>query len=192
MNIGIGLLILVIFISQTVERNKVWRSEELVWLDITKKSPMKLRGHLNLGQAYQERGNLTAAEKSFLIAMDLCMKGQTGFISGFDFCAGAESNLAAIYLDSRQLEKARPLLLKALQKNPEFWAIKVNLAVLEMRSGRNDLALNWLNQIQNNEPEVEVNREQLLSKLGRCDESLNHYKLAIQRYPAYKKTQCAS
>ncbi|MBA4198037.1 MAG: hypothetical protein C0459_10835 [Chitinophaga sp.] len=47
------------------QRNKVWKTEESLWLDVTKKSPMNGRGLMNYGLTQMEKGNYTVANEYF-------------------------------------------------------------------------------------------------------------------------------
>lgn len=49
----------------TCERNKVWSTDETLWLDVTIKSPDNARGQMNYGLALMGRGNYREAEKYF-------------------------------------------------------------------------------------------------------------------------------
>lgn len=51
------------------ERNKVWRSEETLWKDVTEKSPKNARGLMNYGLALMSRGDYPGAEKYFTQAL---------------------------------------------------------------------------------------------------------------------------
>jgi protein O-mannosyl-transferase len=47
--------------SATFERNKVWRTEETLWRDVTIKSPRNPRGLMNYGDTLMAKGDLTGA-----------------------------------------------------------------------------------------------------------------------------------
>ncbi len=53
-NSFIILLLLIVFVYSlaTFNRNRVWKTELSLWTDVLKKSPNKVRAHLNLGEAY--------------------------------------------------------------------------------------------------------------------------------------------
>ncbi len=55
----------------TVVRNEVWRSEESLWFDVTKKSPKNARGLMNYGLVLMLRADYTGAEKYFTEALAL-------------------------------------------------------------------------------------------------------------------------
>ncbi len=49
----------------TRQRNAVWRTEESLWFDVTKKSPENGRGLMNYGLIQMEHGDLDSAEEYF-------------------------------------------------------------------------------------------------------------------------------
>lgn len=51
------------------ERNKVWRTEETLWLDVTKKSPLNGRGLMNYGLTQMAKGNYSVANNYFSKAL---------------------------------------------------------------------------------------------------------------------------
>jgi protein O-mannosyl-transferase len=55
----------------TVVRNRVYRSEILLWQDTVKKSPGKARAHNNLGYAHYLSGDLDNARKAYMEALEL-------------------------------------------------------------------------------------------------------------------------
>lgn len=55
----------------TYQRNKVWKTEETLWKDVTEKSPGNGRGHMNYGLALMTKGDYQGAEKHFLRALEL-------------------------------------------------------------------------------------------------------------------------
>lgn len=62
-------LLLALFLSAyaygTYQRNKVWRTEETLWKDVTEKSPNNGRGLMNYGLALMGRGDYVGAETYF-------------------------------------------------------------------------------------------------------------------------------
>lgn len=49
----------------TIVRNRTWRTEESLWLDVTRKSPNNGRALMNYGLTQMAKGNFTAARNSF-------------------------------------------------------------------------------------------------------------------------------
>ncbi len=67
--IFISLILLGGYAYGTVERNKVWNTEESLWLDVTVKSPKNARGLMNYGLSRMGKGDYTEAEKCFTKAI---------------------------------------------------------------------------------------------------------------------------
>jgi hypothetical protein len=65
----VALLIILILLSGyaygTLERNKVWQTEETLWEDVTIKSPKNARGLMNYGLSKMSHGNYPEAERYF-------------------------------------------------------------------------------------------------------------------------------
>lgn len=81
-----ALLLIVLFILSahaygTVQRNKVWRTDESLWKDVTEKSPGNARGHMNYGIALMARGRYDEAEKYFHNTLSLWPYYDYGFIN---------------------------------------------------------------------------------------------------------------
>ncbi len=55
----------------TIERNKIWRSEETLWKDTAQKSPLNGRALMNYGLAEMAQGKLELAREQFLKAEKL-------------------------------------------------------------------------------------------------------------------------
>jgi tetratricopeptide (TPR) repeat protein len=64
------LAVLALYASGTFQRNKVWRTEETLWRDVTEKSPKNGRGLMNYGLALMSKADYTGAEKYFTKAME--------------------------------------------------------------------------------------------------------------------------
>lgn len=67
--ISIVVLILSGYAIGTYQRNKVWKTEESLWYDVTIKSPENYRGLMNYGLAKMGKGEYNIAEKYFLRAL---------------------------------------------------------------------------------------------------------------------------
>lgn len=62
---AISMLIISVHAYGTVQRNKVWSTDESLWKDVTEKSPGNARGHMNYGIALMGKGKYDEAEKFF-------------------------------------------------------------------------------------------------------------------------------
>ncbi|WP_024769002.1 tetratricopeptide repeat protein [Aquimarina macrocephali] len=66
--IGIASILLILLIGHTYgtfHRNKIWNSEESLWLDVTMKSPKNGRGQMNYGLTQMEKGKFDVALEYF-------------------------------------------------------------------------------------------------------------------------------
>jgi hypothetical protein len=63
------VILLAVYAYGTHQRNAVWRSEETLWRDVTRKSPENGRGLMNYGLALMARGEYRGAEKYFTDAL---------------------------------------------------------------------------------------------------------------------------
>lgn len=55
----------------TYQRNKVWKTEETLWRDVTQKSPKNARGLMNFGIALMARNDYAGAERNFTEALQM-------------------------------------------------------------------------------------------------------------------------
>ena len=55
----------IVFVGLAYTRNIVWKSEESLWEDVIRKSPLKARGYNGLGLAYFNRGSYDKAIEAF-------------------------------------------------------------------------------------------------------------------------------
>lgn len=62
-------IILLAYGVGTYQRNKVWKTEESLWYDVTVKSPKNYRGLMNYGLAKMGKGEYAIAEKYFIDAL---------------------------------------------------------------------------------------------------------------------------
>ncbi len=64
------LIVLAVYACGTYQRNRVWRTEETLWQDVTEKSPKNGRGLMNYGLALMAKADYAGAEKYFMKAME--------------------------------------------------------------------------------------------------------------------------
>ena len=85
-------------------RNEVWTSEVALWRDVVEKSPMKARGHYNLGKAYARSGMVAESTAEFERTLEL----DPGVVMAMNYIA--VNHLREGRLDEA-LAAARPALL---------------------------------------------------------------------------------
>ncbi len=84
------------------------------------------------------------------------------------------NTLSMAYMRTHQLERARQLLLRARESDPQALATEVNLAMCHLRLGELDEALRWADAAARRAPEVgqtHFARALVLEKLGRGDDA---------------------
>ena len=58
-------VILLLNVWGIYQRNKIWKTEESLWLDVTQKSPLNGRGQMNYGLTQMSKGNYADANQYF-------------------------------------------------------------------------------------------------------------------------------
>lgn len=101
-------IVLVIFCLLTVQRNAVYRSGIVLWGDVIKKSPGKVRAYNNLGLAYLQQGDINLAVENFQKAIAINPR-----------YAKAYHNLSVIEQRQGQYDMALANIEKALSIGPD-------------------------------------------------------------------------
>ncbi|MBI4474800.1 MAG: tetratricopeptide repeat protein [Acidobacteria bacterium] len=169
------IAVVVVFSVMTIQRNTVWANSISLWSDAKQKSPGKPRPHFNLGQAYQEAQRMKEAIEEYQHA--LAIKADIH---------AAYSNIAAIYLDSGQLDKGEQTLLKVTEIAPEFTEGFINLAVLYLRRQQSDKALAAIDRAIELNAEsfaAHFNRGEILTQKGDHKEAVKSYQRAVYLRP---------
>jgi Tfp pilus assembly protein PilF len=109
----------------TYQRNKVYLSEESIWLDVIKKQPTNARAYNNLGEYWLRLGRDSAAKKCFLnsIALD------TSY-------ADVYANMATVLGKEGKVEQAIQYAQQAIVVNPDFAVGYNNLGSALSQIGR--------------------------------------------------------
>jgi tetratricopeptide (TPR) repeat protein len=93
----------------THERNKVWKTEESLWHDVTIKSPKNGRGLMNYGLALMSKADYAGAEKYFTAAMQ--------YTPNYSYL---HINMGVLKEASGGLNEAEQYFKKALSLGPGF------------------------------------------------------------------------
>jgi tetratricopeptide (TPR) repeat protein len=127
-------LLLAIVALITVQRNRVWADEFILWSDAVNKAPEMPRAQVHLGNAQRDRARWNEARKSYMRALQLDPQ-----------LLAARTNLANLYYEGAQrdtlkageyLEKAAEEYQRVLQVNPIYGEALNNLGSVYLTLGR--------------------------------------------------------
>lgn len=126
----------------TYSRNTVWATEISLWHDAVQKSPNKARAHINYGRALHAAWeDIKTVKKEFEIARRLCPE-----------CPTPYHNLAFVYREEGDYEKAVALYLEAIQRDPEHQDALYQLARLYKELKQWDNARFYLERLMEMSP----------------------------------------
>ena len=111
--------------AATVARNRVWSDPILLWSDNVTKAPDKLRGWVNLSNAYLEEGRENLAEEALLRANAI-----------FDRSAEVHANLGVLRMKRGNLGEAEASFRRAIELMPLDAEAHYNLGTLLGQTGR--------------------------------------------------------
>jgi hypothetical protein len=112
-----------------VTRNPVWRDDVSLWRDALKKAPGNQAAYVNLGAAYQARGELPEAVEVYRRALER--------FPGNSFL---RNNLGAVYLSIGDRAQAAEQFRTAIQTAPTFAMPYFNLGLVLQGSGAREEA----------------------------------------------------
>jgi len=119
-----GLLILLLM-TGTYWRNRVWNSELELCTDCVKKSPNKDRPHNNLGSVFLDQGRYQEATNQYNEALRINPGS-----------AEAHYNLGTVFFYQGKYQEAIPYLNEALRINPNFAEAHNNLGIVFFYHGK--------------------------------------------------------
>ncbi|MBF0520212.1 MAG: tetratricopeptide repeat protein, partial [Nitrospirae bacterium] len=209
-----GVLALILFVLLgvlTYKRNSLWQDGVAIWEDAAKKSPLKVRPHNSLGNAYLLRGDFEKAIKEYEIALRLMPSyfgayynmGRAYEKLGNNALAEkcyleaiilkpnfpeALNNIGTLFKKQGQNTKAHKYYALALTLKPDFVEAINNEALLYAAEGWFDVALNDFEKALRIDPSYEAtynNLGNLYFKLRRFPEAISHYQRAIALKPDF-------
>jgi len=192
----------------TMERNKVWQDEAVLWADAAKKSPDKARPHINLADVLIARGKVSEAIRHGEIALRIDPDSAAAHInmgsallsfgkidaaihhfervlqiSPYDH--QAHNNLGLALVCKGKLEAAIEHFQKAIQVKPNFTKARLHLnKALELHNAIYGAAHDFENALQAldiDEATLSEKINSLHSKKLRLEKSLQKYQTAISR-----------
>ncbi len=157
------------------QRNKVWRDELSLWMDVVNKSPNKARGHNGLGVVYEKQKQFDEAIKEYKMALTLK--------PNYD---KAHNNLGNVYNKQGRIDDAINEYLTAIKFKPDMAEAHNNLGDAYNKQGRIDDAINeYLTAIKFKPDMAEAynNIGNIYYSQGRIDDAINEYLTAIKFKP---------
>ncbi|MBP9854007.1 MAG: tetratricopeptide repeat protein [Candidatus Omnitrophica bacterium] len=161
----------------TIQRNTIWNSRTAMLTDITKKSPSKSEGYLNLGKAYLDVKDYRLALLNLNKAIKLKPKNYDAY------------NYRGILLYQEDLNAmAADDFTQALSFDPSRTTARFNRANVYRKIGRYELALTDINKVIElapNDFQGYFNRGNIYTKMDQYDAALKDYEMVIELRPNY-------
>ena len=193
----------------TARRNMVWKSEMTLWADAVGKSPRKARPAMNLGHAYEQAGDHTAAIRWYRTALEIAPTyieawnnlgialWRNGDIDGalgsyrraIALNAGnyeAWNNMANALFQSGRANEALEGYQRALELKPDYTTAALNYASALVRMGRSDEAISVYREVSKREPgnlRIPENLATALFSTGDYAGAAREYSRAIENEP---------
>jgi len=165
------ILLVLSYGSASYARNTVWQSGISMWEDVVAKSPMKARGHCNLGLYYTDVKFFSKALEQYEIALRL-VPDDYMYIN----------NIGAAYKKMDLVDDALELYRRALKINPKFAPAYNNIGdALETKGSSEDAIMYYLDAIKF-DPKLEIAHYNLGSAYineGRVDEGIAELRTAL-------------
>jgi tetratricopeptide (TPR) repeat protein len=171
------IVLTVIFACVTHARNSVWESDVGLWEDVVRKSPLKARGHYNLGKAYHEKGLVDESMEQYRTAILL----RPNHVDAYN-------NLGLIYFKRGLTNKAIGLFRIALEMDPAHADLHYNLGIALKSSGRTDEALRHTQRAVVLKPdnyEAHFNLGMLYLEKGLKDRARREFQTTLRINPDY-------
>ena len=206
---GSVFLVIILFATWTVARNRVWQDPVAFWEDSAAKAPGKARPFINLSVAYRERKDFPRA----IVAAQTAIRLDPRFVNGF-FALGTAyleqgdldraiaayqetlrrmpgyaevyNALAGAYLRQGKLPEADAALRENLRLDPANFRALVNLASIKAYQGRFPEAIADLEraiELAGESPDILFNLAMAYARSGDTVRAVATYKRLLQRNP---------
>jgi Tfp pilus assembly protein PilF len=160
-----------LFSAWTVERNRVWADDVVLYQDCVRKSPNKARAHNNLGTALSLRGRLPEAIRHYQTAIKI----EPGY-------ADAHYNLGYALVKQGNLEKGIYHFLETLRIRPRHVKALNNIGVALALKGNYRQAIEYFRKslkLYPRDPDTLNNIGSALSRQGDLDAAGQHFIRAL-------------
>ena len=205
------MALVTVLTNLTVQRNKVYASELVLWQDVAAKRPGNARGFLNLGTASLNlRDAVRAYETALAIDPDYADAhfnlGQAYRAMGELDAAGAayrraaeadpalgasaNLNLGLVLTKQGRLEESARAFHRCLEIDPSNYKARFNLGNLAARAGRNAQAIEQFEASVELAPmfaQARVNLARVQRRVGRSNEARQQLELALRLLPEHQR-----
>jgi len=177
-NILTALLIIAVIVSltlTTLNRNRDYRSEVVVWRNIVKVSPYNLRGYFNLADTLRTEGKIDEAFALYLKAYNIAPDNPE-----------ANCNLANGLKTKGRISEAIDHYQRAIRLSPDYPDAHTNLGNALYKLGRVDEAItHYLKavKVKPNDADLQCNLAIALQAVGRHADAAEHYRQALRFKP---------
>lgn len=175
--LGIVALLAAVLGWTTIRRNEVYASEETVWRDVTAKAPENYRGHNNLAEILQKKGENQEAVSHFEKALALQPRSPDVL-----------RNLGTALEREGRTAEAIGYYRRALEVRPEFAPALTDLGTIELKQGKTAKAGELFVRALKSSPEYPQAHHGLgcvLIRQGKWEEAGEHFAIAIHIMPDY-------
>ena len=171
------LIISLLLVITTYQRNKVWHDDLTLWQDCVKKSPNKARTHANLGLAYKERGMLdkSLAESKKALEIDPL------FVQAYN-------NIGVVYQEKGDLDASIVEFQNAIRISSNFATAYNNLSSVYFKKGMIDEAVEEAQKALNIDPDYATAHNSLACAYigkGLTEKAIAEFQKAIFLSPLY-------
>lgn len=159
------------------QRNTVWQDNVTLWRDVVSKSPLKARGHHNLGYAYAGQGRIYEAIEEYKTALGLKK-----------IFAETHNELGLLYSNLGRLDEAIEEFQAAVKLKPDYANAHNNLGLAYRARGELDKAIGEYGTALKLNPS-HVNAHSNLGNAyagsGRLEEAIEEYLTALKLQPGH-------
>ncbi len=126
---GFGIVLAAAYAFASYERQEVWKDDLSLWRNVSLSSPYHPLPHSNYGLALSNNGELDEAVRELKIALSPEMNDSPRGL------AITANNLALVYLDKEEYERAEMWLRRALDYDPRYGKTYYHLGLIYYING---------------------------------------------------------
>ena len=158
------IVIVGLYSTATIARNRDWKDGLTLWSKTVKSSPNSFVAHGSLGHAYQQLGRLDEAIEEYKRAIAIYQNDYK-----------AHYNLGVVYGQRDALDKAVQSYQRAIQINPAYPNAHFNIGIIFQKQGRTDKAIGHFRKVTELDPadfEARTNLGVAFAMQGNLDKAI--------------------